>query len=83
MEAGGFDYTKANFKDVVVIRREGNVMKNYKVNLKAALQGNENEPFYLKPDDIVYVPENIPCFDFGCPSLIFRPACFVASRVFF
>ena len=48
MEAGGFDYTKANTKDVVVIRREGNVMKNYKLNLKAVLQGKQNEPFYLE-----------------------------------
>jgi protein involved in polysaccharide export with SLBB domain len=62
MEAGGFDYTKANPKNVVVIRREGNAMKNYKVNLKAALQGKQNEPFYLKPDDIVYVPERFSMF---------------------
>ena len=62
MEAGGFDYTKANLKDVVVIRREENVMKNYKVNLKAVLQGKQNDPFYLKPDDIVYVPERFSMF---------------------
>lgn len=62
MEAGGFDYTKANPKNVVVIRREGNVMKNYKLNLKAVLQGKQNEPFYLKPDDIVYVPERFSMF---------------------
>ncbi len=62
MEAGGFDYTKANTKNVVVIRREGNVMKNYKLNLKAVLQGQENAPFLLKPDDIVYVPERFTMF---------------------
>ena len=62
MEVGGPDYTKANLKDVVVIRREGNIMKNYKVNLKAVLQGKQNEPFYLKPDDIVYVPERFSMF---------------------
>jgi len=62
MEAGGPDYTKADLKDVVVIRREGNIMKNYKVNLKAVLQGKKNEPFYLKPDDIVYVPERFSMF---------------------
>jgi polysaccharide export outer membrane protein len=62
MEAGGFDYTKANTKNVVVIRREGNVMKNYKLNLKAVLQGEENAPFLLKPDDIVYVPERFTMF---------------------
>lgn len=62
MEAGGFDYSKANPKDVVVIRREGNTMKNYRVNLKAVLQGKKNEPFYLKPADIVYVPERFSVF---------------------
>ena len=62
MEAGGFDYTKADLKDVVVIRREGKIMKNYKLNLKAMLQGKQNEPFYLKPDDIVYVPERFSMF---------------------
>ena len=62
MEAGGFDYTKANLRDVVVIRREGNVMKNYKLNLKAVLQGKQSEPFYLKPADIIYVPERFSMF---------------------
>lgn len=62
MEAGGFDYSTANLKDVVVIRREGNVMKNYKLNLKAVLDGKQNEPFPLKPDDIIYVPERFSMF---------------------
>lgn len=62
MEAGGFDYSTADLKDVVVIRREGNIMKNYKINLKAALQGKESEPFYLEPADIVYVPEKFSVF---------------------
>lgn len=62
MEAGGPDYTKANLKDVTVIRREGSVMKNYKINLKDVLQGKQNEPFYLKPGDIVYVPERFSMF---------------------
>jgi polysaccharide biosynthesis/export protein len=62
MEAGGFDYSKADLKDVTVIRRENNVMKNYKLNLKAVLDGRETNPFYLKPDDIVYVPERFNMF---------------------
>ena len=62
MEAGGFDYATANLKDVTVIRREGNTMKNYKINLKAVLQGKESEPFYLKPADIIYVPERFSAF---------------------
>ena len=57
MEAGGFDYNTANTKDVVVIRREGNIMKKYKLNLKAVLQGKQNDAFFLKPYDIIYVPQ--------------------------
>jgi len=57
MEAGGFDINTANTKDVVLIRREGNIMKNYKLNLKAVLQGKQNDSFFLKPYDIIYVPQ--------------------------
>jgi polysaccharide biosynthesis/export protein len=62
MEAGGFDYSKANLKNVTVIRQEGNVMKNYRLNLKDVLEGRTHQPFYLKPDDIVYVPERFSMF---------------------
>ena len=62
MEAGGFDYNTANPKDVVVTRREGNTMKNYKLNLKAVLQGKQDEPFFLKPYDIIYVPQRFSIF---------------------
>jgi polysaccharide biosynthesis/export protein len=62
MEAGGFDYAKADLKDVTVIRRENNTMKNYKLNLKAVLNGQQSDPFYLKPGDIVFVPERFNMF---------------------
>jgi polysaccharide export outer membrane protein len=62
MEAGGFDYSKADLRNVTVIRREGNTMKNYKLNLKAVLQGKTGATFELKPDDIVYVPERFSMF---------------------
>ena len=39
MEAGGFDYTKANLKNVEVIRQEGNQTKNYILNLKRVMEG--------------------------------------------
>jgi polysaccharide export outer membrane protein len=57
MEAGGFDRTKADMRAVVVTRQEGNQYKNYTVDLKAVLDGKQTEPFYLKPADVVYVPE--------------------------
>ena len=57
MEAGGFDYIKANLKNVEVIRQEGNRTKNYRLNLKRVMDGKVSEPFYMKPADIIYVPE--------------------------
>jgi polysaccharide export outer membrane protein len=62
MEAGGFDYTKANLKNVEVIRQEGNQTKNYTLNLKLAMEGKISEPFYLKPADIIYVSEKFSWF---------------------
>jgi len=62
MEAGGFDYTKANLKAVVVIRQEGNQTKKYNLNLKRVMDGEVSEPFYLKPSDIIYVPEKFSWF---------------------
>ena len=62
MEAGGFDYGKANLKGVTVIRREGSNMQNYIVNLKLTLEGKESQPFFLEPSDIVFVPERFAMF---------------------
>lgn len=62
MEAGGFDYTRANLRAVVIVRQEKDRTVRYKVNLKKALAGSEGEPFYLKPYDIVYVPERFTWF---------------------
>lgn len=62
MEAGGFDYGRANLKTVTVIRHEGGAAKNYTLNLKSVLKGVPSEPFYLKPSDIVYVPERFTWF---------------------
>jgi len=62
MDAGGFDYTKANLKAVRVIRRENGVSESYTLNLKVVMQGKDSDPFYLKPDDIVYVPERFSWF---------------------
>jgi polysaccharide export outer membrane protein len=62
MEAGGFDYTKADLKHVTVIRQEANGTKNYVLDLKSVMEGKISEPFYLKPADIVYVPERFQWF---------------------
>ena len=57
MEAGGFDYTRANLKNVEVIRQEGNSTRNFRLNLQQVIEGKQSEPFYMKPGDIIYVPE--------------------------
>jgi polysaccharide export outer membrane protein len=62
MEAGGFDYAKANLKDVRVIRYEDNHQHTYFLNLKNVMQGKQSDPFYLKPFDIIYVPERFSMF---------------------
>ena len=62
MEAGGFDYTKANLKAVRVIRHEGDRVENYTLNLKLVLDGKANKQFYLQPSDIVFVPERLSLF---------------------
>ena len=62
MEAGGFDNSRANKKNVLVIRHENGGVKNFKLNLKNALLGKPTEPFSIKPHDIIYVPEKFSFF---------------------
>ncbi len=62
MEAGGFDQARANLEAVRVIRNEADGMKHYTLNLRAVLAGKETKPFYLKPSDIVVVPEKFNWF---------------------
>lgn len=62
MEAGGYDNTKANLKGVTIIRHEGSSTRNYIVNLKRVVDGKSSESFYLKPGDIVIVPERFSWF---------------------
>ena len=62
MEAGGFDETTANEKAVRIIRNEDGVMKHYTVDLKSVLSGDASKPFYLKPQDIIYVPQRFVLF---------------------
>jgi polysaccharide export outer membrane protein len=62
MEAGGFDYAKANLKAVVVIRQEGDHVRKFILNLKQVMDGKAGAPFYLKPGDTIYVPEKFNWF---------------------
>jgi len=62
MEAGGFDYAKADQKAVKVIRHENGRASSYTVNLKLEMQGRPGGNFSLKPADIVFVPESFTWF---------------------
>jgi len=59
MEAGGPDYMRANLKAVTVTRLEAGQFKTYTLNVKQMLEGKQVKPFYLKPSDIVKVPERL------------------------
>ena len=56
MAVGGFDLREAELKNVIVIRHVGGRRYGYSIDLKSALDGDETQPFYLEPKDIVYVP---------------------------
>jgi len=57
MEAGGVDQTRAKLSGVTVLRIENGRRVSRRINLKSALEGRDTSLFYLKPFDIVYVPE--------------------------
>ena len=57
MEAGGFDSARAKPSAVTVLRLENGKQRHYRIDLKAALRGNDSSPFQLKPFDIIHVPE--------------------------
>ena len=57
MEAGGFDHTRAKPSAVTVLRIENGRQQHFDLNLKRVLRGEDPTPFYLKPFDIIHVPE--------------------------
>ena len=58
----GVEHSKANLKDVVVIRRQGGREERYHLNLRLELKGHGSEPFWLQPSDIVFVRERFTWF---------------------
>jgi len=56
MQAGGFILPEAEVRNVIVIRHRDGQRYTYSINLKDAIEGNGSQPFYLQPQDIVYVP---------------------------
>jgi len=62
MKAGGFDEVRANKKAVTIIRNVNGRMEHNTINLDAVLKGKSSKAFYLKPSDIVNVPERFQLF---------------------
>jgi polysaccharide export outer membrane protein len=62
MEAGGFDYAKANIKSVKVIRTQGAEVKTFFLDFRDVLNGKKSDPFYVRPSDIIFVPEKFTLF---------------------
>jgi len=56
MEAGGFDPRTARINNVIIIRHKDGKRYGGVLDCKDALKGGEFQPFYLEPQDIVYVP---------------------------
>jgi polysaccharide biosynthesis/export protein len=56
MQAGGFDYRRAEVSNVVIIRYKDGKRYGCALDFTPALKGMEFQQFYLEPQDIVYVP---------------------------
>ncbi len=56
LNAGGFDVRTAEVGNVVIIRHKDGKRYGCALDLRGALEGKEVQPFFLEPQDIVYVP---------------------------
>ncbi len=57
-EAGGFAEGRANLKSIKVVRQqEDQSTRTFVLDLQKTLRGEAAQPFYLRPSDVVYVPE--------------------------
>lgn len=62
MEAGGFDRAKANPRKVAILRQIDGKTMRFEVDVQAMIDGKQPKPFYLKPSDVVTVPEKFVWF---------------------
>jgi len=62
MEAGGFDFARANTKEVLLLREGPDGVKTFKFDLRSTLRGVSSLPFYVKPSDVIYVQEKFSWF---------------------
>lgn len=62
MEAGGPDASRANLKRVQVIRQENGTQRTIQLNVDESFRSPTSAPFYLRPSDVVRVPERFVFF---------------------
>src|SRR5262245_9646506 len=56
-EAGGYDPYRAKLSEVTVIRLdEQGRQQTYRLDLKRAMKGKEESPFFVRPFDTIHVP---------------------------
>ena len=56
--AGGPDIREADVSSVIVVRHNEHGRKGFRVDLGKSLRGEPVNPFYLRPTDVVYVPQS-------------------------
>lgn len=56
MLAGGINAESATYKNIILIRKKDGKWQRMRVNLENVLLGIDDEPLYLQPLDILYVP---------------------------
>lgn len=61
MEAGGFA-PNADKKHVRIVREINGQVQKFDFNLKAVINGSQNETFFLQPSDMIFVPEKFTWF---------------------
>jgi polysaccharide biosynthesis/export protein len=59
MEAGGINPRRANLRKVSVIRQNNGIYSKHMLDLRPSMRGENVEPFYLQPFDIIHVAEKI------------------------
>lgn len=59
MQAGGFNKTTAQLRNVVVVRQREGKLYSKAVDLRTAIEQPESAPFYLEPYDVVFVPRTV------------------------
>ena len=62
LDGGGFDYQRANMHKVRVVRQADGKTERFVLDLQLVLDGKNTKPFYVRPNDIIFVPEKFTWF---------------------